>query len=397
MKLLMKNKGWRFQGNERKYLDEVLNNGFGAVETGTMNERLEKKFAEIHNQKFAITANSGTSTLHMALNAFGVGPGDEVIIPALTVAMCGFAVWQCGAKPIYADVLEDTFLIDPEDVRKKLTDKTKAIMPVHMYGNMCNMSEIMEIAEKNGLYVVEDCAECFLAHDEKGKLSGTVGHIGSWSFESSKHITSNEGGIVTTNDDELAIKMRRFGGVGFKNITASSGKVRISRDNFQDPDWERHDILAYNYRLSELCAAVAFAQLEKIEEFIDLRIKMGEEYVSIAKDSKLFKEQKTPNGFKNTYWSFAARFLGKKYGISWQEFRKKYMEFGGDGIYAALQVIYNEPCFKYNLIGVGKAPIAEKLQKELMLFTTNQANEQERMMQINAFKKTLDFFKEKCF
>jgi len=98
-----KNKGWRFTGNERKYLDEVLDNGFGASEDGSMNERLEKKFAKIHDMKYAISANSGTSTLHMALNAFGVGPGDEVIIPALSVAMCGFSVWQCGAIPVFAD------------------------------------------------------------------------------------------------------------------------------------------------------------------------------------------------------------------------------------------------------------------------------------------------------
>ena len=134
------NKGWRFNGNERKYLDEVLGNGFGATETGTMNEKLEKLFAKIHSQKYAITANSGTSTLHMALNSVGVGPGDEVIIPALTVGMCGFAIWQCGATPVFADVCEDTFLLDGYDVEKKISGKTKAVMPVHMYGNMCDMN-----------------------------------------------------------------------------------------------------------------------------------------------------------------------------------------------------------------------------------------------------------------
>ena len=115
----MKDKGWRFTGNERKYLDEVLSSGFGATESGSMNEQLEKKFAQMHGKKFAISANSGTSTLHMALKSFGVEPGDEVIIPALTVAMPGFAVWQCGATPVFADVLDDTFLMDPDDIKKK--------------------------------------------------------------------------------------------------------------------------------------------------------------------------------------------------------------------------------------------------------------------------------------
>ena len=391
----MKNKGWKFTGNERKYLDEVLKNGFGATETGSMNERLEKEFANIHQQKFAITANSGTSTLHMALNAFGVGPGDEVIIPALTVAMCGFAVWQCGATPVYSDVSKDTFLLDVDDVRKKITTKTKAIMPVHMYGNMCNMSEIMEIAENNNLYVLEDCAECFLAQNEKGEIAGTIGHVGSWSFESSKHITSNEGGIVTTNDEGLAQKMRQFGGVGFRNITASSGKVRISRDKFQDPEWKRHNMLAYNYRLSELCAAVALAQLERLTEFVNLRKEMGSAYQNLLVHSPLFVPQSIEPGSGNVYWTFAARFLGKKFGIGWQEFRKKYMEFGGDGIYAAHQLVYNEPCFQEISLGYGKAPISESLQKELMLFTTNQKDFHEQNLQISALEKTLDFFKDK--
>ena len=154
-------KGWRFEGNERKYLDEILANGFAASETGAMTERLEKKFAKIHNQKYAIAVNSGTSTLHMALMAFGVGPGDEVIIPGLTVAMCGYAVWQCGATPVFADVQRDTFLLDPSDVERKITSKTKALMPVHIYGLMCDMTAIMDIASKYHLYVVEDSAQCY--------------------------------------------------------------------------------------------------------------------------------------------------------------------------------------------------------------------------------------------
>lgn len=389
------NKGWRFTGNERKYLDEVLASGFGANETGTMNERLERQFAELHGKKYTITANSGTSTLHMALNAFNVRPGDEVILPALSVGMCGFAVWQCGATPVFADVLQDTFLIDPDDVKQKITNKTKAIVPVHMYGNMCNMSKILQIAKEHGLYVVEDSAQCFLANDNQGRKSGTVGDVGSWSFESTKHMTSNEGGIVATDSEELAINMRQFGGVGFKNITASSGKVRISRDKFQDPNWERYSMMAYNYRLSELGAAVALAQCERLEEFVNLRIQMATEYLQVLKDSPLFIPQHVQNGYKCTYWTFAVRFLGNKYGIGWQEFRKKYIEFGGDGIYAGNLLLYNEPAFRNNNVGYGKAPIAERLQQELMLFTTNQKDFEERSAQITALKKSLEFFKDR--
>jgi len=390
---MTQDKGWRFTGNERKYIEQVLSSGFGASESGTMNERLEKKFAEINGLKYAITANSGTSTLHIALNSFGVGPGDEVIIPALTVAMCGFSVWQCGAVPVYADVLPDTFLINPKDVEEKITNKTKAIMPVHMYGNMCDMNSIMEIAKKNNLSVVEDCAECQLSTDDKGQIAGTIGDVGSWSFENSKHLTTGDGGIVATNNELLAAKMRKFASVGFKNVNATSGKVRISRDNFQNPNYERHDTLAYNYRFPELCAAVGLAQCERIQEFVNLRIKMAESYLQILNNSSLFIPQKVQDGYTNTYYTFAARFLGNDCGISWYDFRKKYMEFGGDGIYAAHQLVYNEPCFRQNNIGYGKAPVSEKLQQELMLFTTNQRNEDERKSQTLALQKTLDYFK----
>lgn len=385
----MTDKGTRFEGNERKYLDDVLKNGFTASESGSMNERLEKKFAQLHNQKFAITANSGTSTLHMALNAFGVGPGDEVIIPALTVAMCGFAVWQCGATPVYADVKIDTFLMDPDDVKQKITEKTKAIMPVHMYGNMCDMDELMKISLDHNLFVVEDCAECLFASDNKNRKSGTIGHVGSWSFENSKHLSTGDGGIVTTDDEKLATNMRQFGGVGFKNITANSGKVRIDRDKFQNPNYTRHNIFAFNYRMPELCAAVGLAQCENIDEFVNLREKMGEEYLKVFKKSEIFIPQKTNDGYRNTYWTFAARFLDNEFGVSWYDFRKKYIENGGDGIYSAHQTVNNEPCFKDLNFGWGNVQIAEKLQQELMLFTTNQKNENERQEQIIALEKTL--------
>ena len=176
------------------------------------------------------------------------------------------------------------------------------------------------------------------------------------------------------------------------NITGGGGKVRISRDLFQDPMYQRHNLMAYNYRMPELCAAVALAQCERSEEFVNLRIKMSLEYLSVIKNSELFIPQSTQEGYTNTYWTFAARFNGEEDGISWKNFRKKYMEFGGDGIYAAHQLVYNEPCFLNNKISRGKTPVAEKIQKELMLFTTNQKDQNERSIQINALEKTIEFF-----
>lgn len=404
-------KGWKFKGRELTYIKDILSSDFRADSSGTMNERLEIKFAKIHKQKYAVTANSGTSTLHMALNAFGVGHGDEVIIPGLTVAMCGYAVWQCGAVPVYADVKDDTFLIDPNDIEKKITNKTKAIMVVHLYGLMCDMTAIMKIAKKYKLYVLEDCAQCFFAKDEKKRIAGTIGHVGSWSFENSKHLTTGDGGIVSTNSSKLAQKMREFSCAGFRNVTASSGKVRIDRNKFQDPNWKRHNSLAYNYRMPEVAAAIGLAQVERIKFFLLKRIQMGNRFKRIIRkrESDILINQHIPAKFKHSYYTFPCLFNGKKYGISWQEFRKKFISFGGDGIYAAWQTVNNEPAFKRirenglysgsmkisNSYGWGDVKNGEKIQKILMQFTTNQRNLIEMKKQENSLIKVLDYFEKK--
>lgn len=399
----MNKKGWRFKNNEISYLKEILNTDISPVVS--MNEKLERKFAKIHGQRYAITSNSGTSTLHQALYSVGVGHGDEVIIPSLTVAMCGFVIWQSGATPVYADVCKDTFLLDSKDVEKKITNKTKAIIAVNLYGLMCDLKKLKSIAKKNNLYLIEDCAQCFLAKDDKNKISGTVGDIGSWSFERSKHLSTGEGGILTTNNKKFAERMRKFGGVGFKNLTASTGKGKIDRAKFQNPNWIRHDTFSYNYRMSEILAAVGLAQVEKINYFVKLRMDSGKKYNDFFSNLKnnLFTVQYIPKGYKHSYFTYPIIFNGDKYGISWKKFRDTFVKNGGDGIYAAWQTVNNETPFKLaqkkglysgslkisKSYGWGKTPIAEQLQKKIMQFTTNQKNSYEIKLQIDALKKTL--------
>ena len=403
---MMEKKGWRFKNNELKYLKKVLDTDVSPMIS--MTESLEKKFSKIHNQKYAIASNSGTSTLHQALYSFGVGHGDEVIIPSLTVAMCGFVVWQCGAIPVYADINPDNFLIDVNDIKKKITKKTKAIMVVNLYGLMCDMDPILKIARQHNLYVLEDCAQCFLAKDSKKRLSGTVGHAGSWSFERSKHLSTGEGGILTTNNRTLAEKMRKFGGVGFKNLSASTGKGKIDRNKFQNPSWIRHDRFSFNYRMSEITAAVGLAQVEKINYFVKLRKKSGASYRKYFSsiNSNYFKLQSIKRGFDHSYFTFPILYYGDKKNISWQKFRKKFVSFGGDGIYAAWQTVNNELPFKIAMnkglfsgrmkiakkYGWGKTPVAEKIQKRIMQFTTNQRSENEIKKQIKILDKTIKYF-----
>ncbi|MCH7865683.1 MAG: DegT/DnrJ/EryC1/StrS family aminotransferase [Proteobacteria bacterium] len=385
-------RGWRHSGNELRYVKEVLGNGFRAGADGTMNERLEALFAETMGLPHAIAFNSGTSTLHAALAAFGVGPGDEVIVPNLSPAMCGFAPAYLGAVPVFADVDWDDFLIDPDDVRTKVTGKTKAIMPVHLYGQVCDMDAIGVIAGENGLKVLEDCAECFLGTDAKGRLAGTIGDVGSWSYEASKHMSSGEGGMVACKDEALAVAMRKFGGLGFKNLTATSGKVRIDREKFQNPEWRRHDRVGYNYRMSDLTAAVALAQTERMRELVDLRMEAGEAYRAVLDGSELLRPQRAPSGAVNSCWTFAARFDGADHGIAWGDFRKTFIDNGGDGIYAAWQLIGDEPALADQNLGWGETPTAKRLQQRLMQFTSNQRDAAERAIQAEALARTLRHF-----
>ena len=383
---------WRFQGNELSYLEEVLKEGFRAGADGSFTTRLEKLFSDTYKVKYAIAANSGTTTLHSALLAFGCQEGDEVLTPALTPLMCGLAPHYTRATPVFVDSKEDTFLMDPEDIEQKITPKTKAIIATHMYGGVCDMEKIMKIAKKHNIYVLEDCAQCHRGKTPDGKLAGTHGDAGSWSFENSKQLTCGDGGIITCNDENLAIKIRKIAGLGFKTLSATSGRVRTDRDQLQNPEWTRFDSIGYNYRMNQLAAAVALAQVERTEFFIKLRQSMGKGFRSVLQKSNLLIPQYIPDGYEYTYYTFSASFEGEKFGINWFDFRKKFMQNGGDGIYSASKILPEEPAFKENKIGYGEVPKAYKLQKKIMNFTTNQENKEKRDIQIEALIKTLEFF-----
>jgi len=383
---------WRFEGNERKYLEEVLSSGFRAGSDGAFTTRLESYFSKTYGASYSVAFNSGTSTLHATLLAMGCGPGDEVLTPALTPLMCGLAPYYTGATPVFVDSMPDTFLMDPADIERKITDKTKVIFVTHMYGGVCDMDAIMVIAKKNNLMVLEDCAQCHMGRTGDGRLAGTIGDAGSWSFENSKQLTCGDGGIITCNDEKLATLIRKIGGLGFKSLTAESGKVRTDRDKLQNPDWDRFDEIGYNYRLGQMAAAVALAQMERAEYFIDLRRAMGLSYTEVLVNSELLTPQRVLDGYYHTYYTFSAKFNGEKLGVTWEEFRKKYIELGGDGIYAASKLQHQEPVFRDRNIGYGETPVAVDLQKNLMNFTTNQANEEERNIQIEVMRKTQQYF-----
>jgi perosamine synthetase len=392
----------RIFGNERKYIEEVLGSEFRSSKAAVMMKRVEEAFAKRFGVKYAISHINGTATMHSILEAKGIGPGDEVIIPCLTMGSTTFVVLQANATPVFADVNPDTFVIDPGSIEERITDKTKAIITVALYGLSPDMDPIMSLAKRHNLLVIEDNAQCFLG-EYKGRLAGTIGHAASFSFQSSKHLTSGEGGMVITNELDLAEGVRKISSLGYAGVSANKGK--ISKKDIQDPDYSRHVTLGWNYRMPELCAAVALAQTENIDLLVERRIKVAELYAEAIKGCDWLVPQKVGKGYKNSYWTYVVKLDHPK--VSWHQFRDKFLGLGGDGIYAAWKLTYLEPMFaSMNLLGrerfiseknkrsykKGLCPHAEKIHPKLLQFKTNYWKLGEAEKQANILKKTIRYF-----
>lgn len=402
---------WRFGDEELVYVKEVLDSGFGAATMGGMNQRLEKAFAAKFGVKYGITHSNGTATMHSCLAAAGVGPGDEVIIPAMTVISNASVVLHQNAVPVIADIEQHTFNIDPEDVARKITPRTKAIIPVGLYGQPADLDPIMDLARKHNLTVIEDNAQCYLGY-YKGRLAGSIGHMASFSFENSKHMSTGDGGIVITDDEHLAKHIRKFHGLGFSTIEAEEGRVRLRKDDFQNPKFLRHDYFGWNYRLPEVAAAVGLAQLGRLDMYVEKRQTCARLYLEAIEGCGYLIPQAQPDGYVNSYYTFAMVYEGEEaIGVPWADFRQKYIELGGDGFYAAWQVIYNEPVMK-NMAFYGKGcpihcplyegpkvewydgmcPVAESLQPRLMQLKTNFGDMETAQAKADALRATIDYY-----
>lgn len=273
-----------FHGNEKKYLNECVDTGWISANGRFVND-FEKKFAEFCGAKYAISCSNGTVSLHLCLLGLGIGPGDEVIMPALTYIATANCVTYCGAKPVFVDSEPDTFNMDPGKIEEKITGRTKAIMPVHLYGLPCNMDEINRIAQKHNLYVIEDAAEAHGA-SINGKKVGTFGNVGSFSFFGNKIITCGEGGMVVTDDEALYQKMKLLKGQGV------SPNKRY---------W--HTIVGYNYRMTNMQAAIGLAQIEEIDWHLAQRRRLMETYAKFLKPyGNLMTTQAEPEGYHHVYW-----------------------------------------------------------------------------------------------
>jgi len=242
-------------------VEQVLRSGKVNYWTGPKGMELEKKFAQWQGSKFAISTSSGTSALHVALSALGIGPGDEVIVPSYTFIASSFSIVQAGAIPRFADVNMEDHCISIESAEKLVNERTKAIMPVHLYGNVCDMDKIMAFAAKHNLYVIEDNAEAF-GGSYKGKKTGTIGHIAACSFCQNKTFTTGgEGGMVTTDDEDLAWNARSFRDHGY------DVKERLNLLELEQKLPYIHNMVGWNYRMTEMQSAIGLAELERIDSW----------------------------------------------------------------------------------------------------------------------------------
>jgi len=254
--------GWpQFSEKAIESVQQVLRSGKVNYWTGPKGMEFEKNFAAWQGSKYAISVATGTAALHVALSALGIGPGDEVIVPSYTFIATSFAVVQAGAIPRFADVNLDDHCISVESAEKLVTSRTKAIMPVHLYGNVCDMDRIKAFARKHNLFVIEDNAEAF-GGSYKGRKTGTLGHIAGCSFCQNKTFTTGgEGGMVTTDDEELAWQARSFRDHGY------DVKERLNLLALEQKLPYIHNRVGWNYRMTEMQSAIGLAELERMDDW----------------------------------------------------------------------------------------------------------------------------------
>lgn len=380
----MTNKLWRVGDKEVYYIKEAIEEGL----SGKFNQKLEEEFAKKFGLEYAIAVNSGTSALHATVAALGIKEGDEIIVPALTFAATGFSPLYVGATPVFADADPNTFNISVEDIKRKITSKTKAIIPVALYGLPSNLEEIVNIAHERNIKVIEDNAQCYLGKIN-GKLAGTFGDIAIFSFQRSKHITTGDGGIAITNDEKLAERFRKFSDLGYTTLTAKVSTNENFKDILRTPEFERHELVGYNFRMPEVCAAMALAQLEKLEWLVERRQKIGEKYREVLEGINWIIPQKTPEGYVNSYFTFAMLLDTSK--VPWKIFQKEFVERGGDPFYAAWKLTYQEPAIRERF-SHSYCPTAERLQPRLIQLKTNFGTEEKIKEQTNALRKTIEYF-----
>jgi len=333
---------------------------------GEQNEKFEKEFAKFCGTKYAITVNSGTSALILALKARGLKHNSEVIIPSHTFIASANAVFHAGLKPIFADIDEETYTLDIEDVEEKITKDTRAIMPVHLYGHPANMEPLRGIAKENNLYIVEDACQAHGAMYKEQKC-GAIGDIAAFSFFPSKNMTvSGDGGMVTTNNEELAEK-----------ISALRDQGRKKGEKY------RHDLIGYNFRMSEIHATIGREQLRHLSEWIEKRRRNAAYYNELISDIKEIQTPMEKKWAKHVYHLYVIR--SKERDKLSRFLMEKEIPFG---IHYPIPV-HQQPIFNEESIKLNKT---EKIAREVLSLPMHPFMEEEQIEYIAS--KIKEFFRE---
>lgn len=391
---------------------EPLKNGKVNYWTGPKGMEFEKAWAEWMGAKMAISCANGTAALHIAISSLGIGPGDEVIVPSYSFIASSFSAVQAGAIPVFADVTED-HTIDPKSIEKLITPRTKAIIVVHLYGVVADMGPILEIAKKNNLKVIEDCAQCF-GGEYKGIKTGLIGDVGCFSFCQSKHFTTGgEGGMVVTNDEDLGWECRSFRDHGY------DVRLRMNLLAMEEKLPYVHNRVGFNYRMTELQSVIGINELKRFDNW---NLARRRKYAKMYDEAFIGLEgiKAVPYNTeerKNSYWWYpilldldkldckAPEFLNDLlaeniacYGILWPEAyeERAYKELNGFGTakfpFKSTEYTDAEAVDYNNVV----CPTAKKLKDEtISLFLHPTWSEVHIQRCIDGVKKVLDAHKKK--
>lgn len=332
---------------EIEYALDALKMGWISGLKGKYLDKFEEGISNYCGVKFGIACSSGTAALQLATRVLDLGPGDEVIVPTFTNIASVLCIYYTGAKPVLIDAEPDTWNMSLEDLPNLITSRTKAILPVHIYGHPVNMTELSKIANERNLFLIEDCAEAHGA-EVNGKRVGSFGNISCFSFYANKIITTGEGGMLITDNTDYAKKARQLASLAFS-----------------DRDRYKHDYLGYNFRLSNVLAAIGLAQLQQIEKFIDKKRWIAKEYNSHLKDIEGIQIPVEKPWAKNVYWMYGI-VLNEKFRITRDELMKILSEHDIE-TRAFFSPMHMQPTFhEKGLFKDEQHPISEQLGKNGM-------------------------------
>ncbi|HBC89716.1 MAG TPA: DegT/DnrJ/EryC1/StrS family aminotransferase [Lentisphaeria bacterium] len=392
--------GKRFGKEEKKQLKEAIDSGVLFGPGGTKVKEFEKRFAKYYGKKYCVTTNSGTAAIHTALGALKIKPGDEIITSCVTDMGTIAPIFLANAIPVLCDIDEQTYNMDPSKIEQLITPRTRAIIVVHLCGQSCDMDPIRELAKKHSLFLIEDCAQSYMSV-YKGKINGTMTDIGCFSLNDCKHISCGEGGILLTDDPEIAKRAALF------------------RDKcyYRDGSSRNPKFMAPNYRMSELQGAVAIAQLGKLKSIIQRRRKLCRALTKMLSNIPGIEPPKEMSCGEHSYFAYFVRVDENTLGVSTQEFSDAlskegipqncqyldapiylYEVFQEKNIHGETSCPYG--CISYKARDIsypkGLCPVAERIMKLKLIFNIKEYFTMDDVKDIaEGIKKVTDCFYSK--